>query len=716
MSFKAVGKALLLFSILLCFNCSVFAQSWVKHDMEVVLQPKAGRIEVKDQIQIKDLKRSMITVSLNRRLSLSSKDKNIVSIKPITQSISKPGALSTLTQYSIQFKKIPQQFQLEYNGKLTEPGADASAQNAGIAAENIFLDGQLAWYPAFYQDELLSFTLRLQLPDKWYGVSQGERVQRLSQDGKIREIWRESLPQPDIYLIAAPFFEYQKQQPGLSYSVYLRSEDEPLADKYLTATTRYINFYNNLIAPYPYPKFATVENTWNSGLGMPSFTLLGSRILRFPFILTSSFPHEILHNWWGNSVYVDYSQGNWSEGLTDYLADHLLKEQVGEATQFRLNSLQDYHDYVGSNGDFSIANFQSRSDRRTQAVGYAKTAMMFHMLRLYLGDAQFIDALRYFYRQHKFSFASFKDLEHSFSANSEIDLSAFFSQWVDRIGAPVLKVEQIDARKTGANYLMTMALQQTQSGAPYQLLVPLWIWFDNEKPPLSEMLNLNQKQQIFRFNYKNAPIRVDIDPQYDVFRRLDDGEIPAALSQGFGSDKVYLILPKRADKTVYEAYQRLATQWKGIIAQLEIHDDNQLARLPDNANIWVLGWDNHFRNQVSNCETGMPLNTWPDKLMLGDRQYRKGERAVVLAGRRTDNKAYSLLWLAADKVDTINALARKLPHYGSYSYLVFDEDKVSNLDKGKWLLEHTPMKFYLTAAKGHYAPIPQRPPLAVIAP
>ena len=40
---------------------------------------------------------------------------------------------------------------------------------------------------------------------------------------------------------------------------------------------------------------------------MPSFTLLGPQVIRFPFILTSSYPHEILHNWWGNSVFVDYA-------------------------------------------------------------------------------------------------------------------------------------------------------------------------------------------------------------------------------------------------------------------------------------------------------------------------------------------------------------------------------------------------------------------------
>jgi hypothetical protein len=56
---------------------------------------------------------------------------------------------------------------------------------------------------------------------------------------------------------------------------------------------------------------------------MPSFTLLGSRVIRLPFILYSSYPHEILHNWWGNSVYVDYARGNWSEGLTSYLAESI---------------------------------------------------------------------------------------------------------------------------------------------------------------------------------------------------------------------------------------------------------------------------------------------------------------------------------------------------------------------------------------------------------
>ena len=179
--------------------------------------------------------------------------------------------------------------------------------------------------------------------------------------------------------------------------VLLREPDAALARKYLDTTHQYIALYDALIGPYPFKKFAMVENFWETGYGMPSFTLLGSRVIRFPFILSSSYPHEILHNWWGNSVYVDYDSGNWAEGLTSYLADHLIKEQRGGGSEYRRNTLQKYTDYVSRQGDFPLTAFRSRHSARTEAVGYGKTLMLFHMLRRQLGDAAFEQGLQAFY-------------------------------------------------------------------------------------------------------------------------------------------------------------------------------------------------------------------------------------------------------------------------------------------------------------------------------
>ena len=94
-----------------------------------------------------------------------------------------------------------------------------------------------------------------------------------------------------------------------------------------------------MLPAYPYASFALVENFWETGYGMPGFTLLGPRVIRFPWILTSSYPHELLHNWWGNAVYVDYGRGNWCEGLTAYMADHLFAEQRGEGEIYRRATL-----------------------------------------------------------------------------------------------------------------------------------------------------------------------------------------------------------------------------------------------------------------------------------------------------------------------------------------------------------------------------------------
>ena len=184
-----------------------------------------------------------------------------------------------------------------------------------------------------------------------------------------------------------------------------------------------------------------MENFWETGYGMPSFTLLGPTVIRFPFILTSSYPHEILHNWWGNSVFVDYSTGNWCEGLTAYMADHLIQEQRGKGEDYRRGTLQKYRNYVKESRDFPLSEFRSRHSAATEAVGYGKTLMGFHMLRLYLGDEDFRSGLATFYRRFRGQRASFGDLQAVLEDTSGKELGWFFQPWVERPGAAAFEVE-----------------------------------------------------------------------------------------------------------------------------------------------------------------------------------------------------------------------------------------------------------------------------------
>nr|VFK00950.1 MAG: Peptidase MA superfamily [Candidatus Kentron sp. LFY] len=160
--------------------------------------------------------------------------------------------------------------------------------------------------------------------------------------------------------MAAPLVEVSDWAGGVEIRALLRKNDRSLARRYLDATKQYLALHREMLPDYPYPSFALVENSRETGYGMLCFTLLGSRIIRFPWILTSSHPHELLHNWWGNSVYVDPDQGNWCEGLTTYMADHLFAEQRGRGVLYRRVALRKYTDFAAGDRDFPLAEFRSR--------------------------------------------------------------------------------------------------------------------------------------------------------------------------------------------------------------------------------------------------------------------------------------------------------------------------------------------------------------------
>ncbi|MCD6379007.1 peptidase M28, partial [bacterium] len=269
---------------------------------------------------------------------------------------------------------------INYNIKQegTEYARGFSQTPGIISGEGVYLSGSTWWVPSF-DNSLVTFELTASVPEGWDVVSQGRRTLHKMKDGRRITGWDCSKPMEEIYLIAAQFFEYTRSAGNVDVMAFLRTSDDNLAGKYLETTVQYMKMYSELIGSYPFSKFALVENFWETGYGMPSFTLLGEKVIRFPFILNSSYPHELLHNWWGNSVYVDFDAGNWCEGITVYMADHLIKEQRGRGAEYRRGKLQRYTDYVNSGNDFPLRSFISRSDAATEAVGYGKAMMMWNM-------------------------------------------------------------------------------------------------------------------------------------------------------------------------------------------------------------------------------------------------------------------------------------------------------------------------------------------------
>lgn len=659
----------------------VRSETVIHHQLQVKLTPENGELQVRDTITL-PAPNTPLRFGLNAGFAAASPD-------PAVRFAPDPGTpfSRTVKFYRVVLPQGRTVFTMSYQGKPDLAAAETvDQQNQGyISSNGAYLDGGSYWYPIFGA-ALATFSVEVELPASWKAVSQGTlRSNAAARQNTV--IWKEAHPQEDIYLLAAPYHEYRRSTKIVDTQVLLHSADPTLAEQYLSVMGDDIAMYSRLLGPYPYSKFAVVENIWESGFGMPSFTLLGPRVMRFPFILRSSLPHEILHNWWGNGVYVDYVQGNWSEGLTAYLADHLLREQSGEGAAYRRNALLRYTNYVSAGNDFALKDFQGRHNEATQAVGYDKALMVFHMLRVQLGDERFIAALRGFYREKKFHRAGWDDLRRAFEAEAQESLQSDFDQWLNRRGAPSLQVHEAHAEEKDGHYVLSAELEQNQPGPAYRLHVPLAVQLEGHDQAWQTMIELAQQQQTIHLTLPARPWRLQVDPEFDVFRRLDLGELPPTLSEALGAGSLLIVLPSAAPPPLRDAYARIAQTWAESGQGIELQWDKDLAQLPGTRPVWLMGWENRFFAQLA---TGLP----PQAALSGaaaelDGQLlRRDANAVVLAARRG---GAALLWLGCDNPAAFPGLARKLPHYGGYSYLAFQGDEPTNTLKGQWQVLDSPL-------------------------
>jgi hypothetical protein len=703
------------------------------HDLSVTVDPSTSVLTVEDTVTVPDgVELSGLGFSLHEGLSPKSLTGGIT----VEKSDEKAGAADRGMDHEDYSSEVvtnryrivtadgfsAKSFKLAYGGKIHHPVrqieqeyARGFSQSPGlIDPQGVYLAGATTWIPTF-GDEYVTYDLSVRAPPGWRTVSQGKRMEAADGDDARIDGWKVDTPTEEIFVIAAQFTEYEYAVGSVMAMAFLREKDDGLANKYLETTAQYMEMYRELLGPYPYSKFALIENFWETGYGMPSFTLLGSQVIRFPFILHSSYPHELLHNWWGNGVFVDFESGNWCEGLTTYMADHLVAEQRGTGADYRRTTLQGYTDYVTDENEFPLSEFLSRTNASSSSIGYGKTAMVWDMLRSKVGDDDFRRGFQKFYRDNQFRRASFDDIRLAFEDVTGQDLKAFFEQWIDRAGAPVLAIDNVKAVKTESGHAVELVLAQQQAGEAYALSVPVVVY--TAEKATTQWVEMDRKQQAFTLPVGGEPLRVDVDPGFNLMRRLDYREIPPSMSKMFGAPQTLIILPSDAGTDEMARYEKLAQTWKGDEGEaFEIKLDTDVGELPADRSVWVLGANNRWRSAIEEALE-------PYEAELTETSYRFGSEAVdpaanstVVALRHPDNSDLAMAWVTVHDIAAVPGLARKLPHYGKYSYLGFTGDEPTNSLKGQWPAVGSPLTAHLAEMPAGLPKRDKRPALATLAP
>ena len=686
------NKIIVLFflAILIIFAESLQAQAQshgIHHRLFIELIPEKQKLIGVDHIRIVEEKSDDLRFRLLERAVIN---KVLLEGKKITFQFS-GGILQVPVKKS---NPGPMDLIIEYEAVFDDPVPElpANTDNPGfgvtgtISEKGTFLLSGSGWRPVMPNYDS-SCSLTVKAPRGIIAVTAGQRLGETTEGDHTISRWEIEQPVRGLSLSAGNYQVFEKQADKVAIYAFLYPESAYLAKDYMDATAKYIRMYESMFGTYPFPKFAVVENFFPTGYGFASYTLLGSQVLRLPFIIDTSLGHEIAHSWWGNGVYPDYSQGNWSEGLTTYVADHLFKEKQSEkeARNYRLQMLRNYATLVSPANDFPLADFTGRMDPVTKVIGYDKGAMFFHMLRKHVGEDIFWTSLREVYARQLFQETSWKDFREIFEEISGTkSLKLFFDQWINRKGAPQLLLEDVGFTQSANGGRIAGKL--VQSPPFYDLRVPMKLETDREI--IAKTISLYGEKTSFELVIQGTPKKLTADPDIDIFRKIYPSEIPPTINSLKASRSMLVVLADTLS-IEKEGIAKFLMEGFGIKNYQIIHEKNfHHEKMIHHDMLWI-GMPSNDDIFSSLPETVIFKQ---DGFLLNNVEYFKNEDfffGVFSNPDATDHVVGLFLPLSSQN---LLAVARKIPHYGKYSYLAFRGGQ--NVDKGDWSVDQSPLIFH----------------------
>ena len=538
---------------------------------------------------------------------------------------------------------------------------------AVISPAGTYLAAGVAWFPQ--ADGVRSrHRITVKAPPGMIAVTAGSFLGRRDTPGATISEWHNDFPLAGLALAAGRFEIASDELDGIQLLTFLSQGNADLAPAYLSAMRRHLAFYRERLGPYPFSKFAVVENFLPTGYGLPSWTLLGQSVVRLPFLLDTSLPHEIVHSWWGNAVEVNYAKGNWAEGLATYLADYLLKEvsEPHEALEYRRKLLRDYAALVTTpSNDFPLTAFAGRMSKSEQAIGYGKGAMVFHQLRREVGDEIFWQALRTMVTTGNGRTLGWREIEAIFSKAAGRDLRWFFAQWLERRGAPQLAFDAVRATPSAQGWAVSGIVRQ--HGDPYRLDLPLQLSLASGEQ-VEHSVRLNGSRTPFVLTAASRPLKLAADPQSHLFRRLQVEELPATVND--------LLYAARPLVIVADGQQHLVAALNDLIKGLQWPNPEFVGEAAVTANelqrrdLLLLGWPRRRELQPP-LPPGLAIISGNETAWRIDAAERSGDLLFTVLNQRSDGSGARALILAHD-AESLGRAAAKISHYGRYSLLLFE--------------------------------------------
>jgi|ETNmetMinimDraft_26_1059896.scaffolds.fasta_scaffold00023_31 aminopeptidase N len=552
--------------------------------------------------------------------------------------------------------------------------------------------------------------------------------------------WHWSLPHPiPTYLASVAignYIEYQDVYIGIEdtipISIFTRpSEAGKVAGSFVNLH-EIMDWFETHFGAYPFEKIGYTGTAIGamehaSNIAYPHFAINGGT--SYESLLT----HELSHMWFGDKVTCSTAEDMWlNEGWATFCAIYYL-EELYSYDEF-ITEMRNNHKDVLQNAHIVDGGYWPLNDIPQQytygKTAYDKGGTVVNVLRNYLGDSIFSDAITAFLNTDSIAYHSVSSytLRDFLTDYTGINMIPFFDAWVMTPGTPHFSIDSIQVTEGGASFMIDIWLKQKRKGFDFLAddnIVEVTLvdenfnyytdtihfsgktghsvkYYDLETmptEPVAAFIDLFEKvndattdnykyfTQPTNYAFPTTYFTLDIDELSDstLVRVTHNWVAPDSLKVPVDGLRLSPYRYWKVDGVFHESYQANGKFFYSISSNL---DDGLI--LSDNDSVVILYRENTSSNwhEVSQTRIGpwSVGNIIVDDLQPGEYTLAVWDKTIVGENENQINKSNIKIY----PNPTEGELNFKFPHKGKYTVLLFDEkgkqiDSVQiNSKKGSW--------------------------------
>ncbi len=380
------------------------------------------------------------------------------------------------------------------------------------------------WFPTIDKPNQKSTgQITLTVADSFTTFSNGRLVQQKENpDGTRSDTWKMVHPNaPYLFTLAVgPFEVITDHWKNIPVRYYVEKPYAPHANAIFGHTPEMIDYFSKILrTPYPWESYdqVVVRDFITGAMENTSASMFGESLYKTQRQLQddgyrneSVIAHELFHQWFGDlvtceswsNITLNESFGNYGEMLW---AEH--KYGADLAAQHNYQAMQTYFNFADTHKDHPLV-YRYYPDKKEvlDPVAYQKGGRILHMLRYYVGDSAFFDALHDYLEQNKYQSAEATQLRLAFEKVTGKDLRLFWQQWYHRKGYPKLDIsyKYNDSLKTAR-----VLISQVQEGPVFMLPFAIDVYEGGKKHRYQ--VTMKKRNYVFSYKYKQRPDLINVD-------------------------------------------------------------------------------------------------------------------------------------------------------------------------------------------------------------